>query len=361
MFSFYRIMLLSVIISSCLISMVPQNKQLELCTTRREYDKNYHTVIKHQTNPPCPFCDAETLAKNYIFRENKGDDAREMANLFPYPDFEQGNHYLCEPISHKIYPWEFPITVIYAIQIISAKLHDSSYTQERWINWGKKYASQSVDHIHEQFINFIRPPLSLTESNEAFKNSSIFTHEEAFKIMKKKLDREIILSPKPFSSNDFCLCCCMRENNEQDKKNFVIARFEHNYVCLSQYPSFTAEVSVVPYNHVSAIKDLTQKAWKENAMLAMALLPKMKEYAATHIRECDGGNIYTLSIGGKESQERQISHHLHTIVTPRTSIQPTPGAMTGNSSILLFDPEHLLDFLQSKTEELRSFIKKEHA
>lgn len=82
--------------------------------------------------------------------------------------------------------------------------------------------------------------------------------------------------------------------------------------------------------------------------IAYALLPIMKKYAQEHIRECDGANLYTKSLGAKASDDEKQTYHVHTRVIPRTTVPLTPGNHDNNSRKLDFDPDHLFAYLKKE-------------
>ena len=152
-----------------------------------------------------------------------------------------------------------------------------------------------------------------------------------------------------------CHCCfigCSPHN--EDEKSLVVARFKHNYVCLSHYPTVPGELSVVPYHHVVSIKDLPEQSFFENMVIATALLRKTQEYAHDNIRESTGGNIYTKSMGRKNEQKE---YHVHTLVMPRTVISATPGTLDGHSCKLDYDPEHYFAYVKGIIAEVTERLK----
>jgi diadenosine tetraphosphate (Ap4A) HIT family hydrolase len=142
-------------------------------------------------------------------------------------------------------------------------------------------------------------------------------------------------------------------NATRDKNNLIIARFNYNYVCLSHYPKWAAELSVVPYNHASAIAHLSPEELKENMILAKILLPIVTDYANIYVRTCTGGNIYTKSVCDKASRADK-KYHVHTTVIPRTVIAPTPGTVEGNSCKLDHDSDHLIKHLKESMSIIKA-------
>lgn len=327
--------------------------QLELCQGRKAYNQS-----QSQKTPleKCPFCDEGTLEKNYILQ--KDNDVRTMLNKNPYlSSFDQGHHLIVMPRYHKEHVDDFSPEELAqqtkAAHDLSIKLYDGSYSQEYFTNWGK-YAGQSVPHWHSQLKVYTQPPRSLPEMIALQSNPEIADIKEAFNLIKAKLDssKAMPVVADDDVCNDECHCCSVRQEQHRDEGNLIIARFKHNFVCLSHYTRLPGEISVVPYRHVAAIRYLSKEEWRENMALSMALLSKMREYAHQHIRDCDGGNLYTKSLGSEMPAVDQNKYHVHTVVMPRTAVSLTPGFINGNSCKLDYDPSHLFAYLKSLRDEL---------
>ena len=351
-----------------LIAMNNHNNQLELCATRntayarpvREAEKQKTEEPQKAVTKPCPFCDADILKTNHIFSEDSAKNIRIIFNKFPYPSLDQGIHLLCTLITHKAHPNDLSsaefVEQIDAAHSMSRKLHNEAYTQEYFTNWGA-IAGQSVPHWHSHIVSFNEPPCSLTEKMQRQKNQRIQSIEEAFIRVKKKLASEKYITMPLITADDEkqCVCCTISKEIPKNMENLVIERFKYNYLCLSQYPRWAGELSVVPYRHLPAIAHLSPEELRENMIIAKAVLPIMTEYANTYIRDCTGGNIYTKSICSKASHD-QHNYHVHTTVIPRTTIAPTPGTVEGNSCKLDFNPEHLMTYLSDQMVTIKTKI-----
>jgi diadenosine tetraphosphate (Ap4A) HIT family hydrolase len=312
--------------------------------------------INLSTPKPCAFCDAEILKTNYIISEDEKTDVRVMMNRYPYFSFDQGVHLLIMPLSHKEHPDDFYSEELNnhmdVVKELSAKLYPNAYTQEYVVNWGK-LSGQSQRHWHGHIKSYTKVPMSVPQKIKSCKNvTDISDIEQAFEKIKKDLaSKDYIFISQVSPSTQQCPCCIIKKCVSQcmDEDNLVIARFKYNYVCLSHYPRWPGELSVVPNEHVCSIKDLSREALHENIMLAMKLLPKVRIYAQQHIRECDGGNIFIKSMGGCTSNAKRSEYHLHTLVIPRTALPPiTPGGMDGNSCKLHYDPVHMYQYFKEK-------------
>ena len=339
--------------------MEAQKCQLAFCPTRPGY---YQQKKENDQNSDkiCFFCDKESLRSNYILREDVDNNIREMMNKHPYPDFDQGIHLLIMPVTHKELPSDFSRKELTAqsdaVRRLSAQLYATAYTQEFSTSWGKR-GGQTVPHLHSHLIHYTKLPVSMPERMKNFKNPVIKNVEEAFNKTKELLESSNVLAQPLLQdqhAENKCLCCLVQKGKKgSDEENFVVARFEHNYVCLAHNPKCAGELAVVPNRHVGTIKDLLQGEWAENMALAMALFPIMRAYAHEKIRDCDGGNLYTKGMGAQTSFKKQIKHHLYTRVMPRTVIVPIPGSLDGNSCKIDCDYNDLLVYLQGKIDEIK--------
>lgn len=355
----YFYILLSGIFFTQLIGMENQDCQLDLCSQRKTcYQAFIHNQDKQKK---CPFCDPEILKTNYIIREDEKADVREMMNKNPYIPFDQGIHLLIMPLSHKESPTDFSqkdlIEQNDAMQNLHKSLHDNAYTQEYFTSWGK-LAGQSVSHWHSHVKNYFKPPCSLPEMISHCEKSSTRKLEEVFLETKEQLSQYSHRDIPPLADivTDKCLCC--KINKELDSaENLIISQFQHNYICLAHHPCYPGEIVIIPKKHVPSITYLLQEELRENFILAMALLPKIREYVQTNIdAACDGGNIYIKSMGGKESTKKQRKYHVYTHIIPRTSAFFFPGSMDGNSCKLEFNPTDLIVYLKEKINEIKILL-----
>lgn len=336
--------------SSVVFCMNSKDRQLEFpISTRKAYVQS--NVLQKPTESVCNFCDEKILATNHIIREDHESDVREMMNKFPYFDFDQGQHLLIMPRSHKEHPEEFSHDEIVeqadAVRNLSAKLYGNAYTQEYFTNWGKD-AGQSVPHWHSHLKSYVKPPQSIPERIACYKDSRIKTIEEAYEELKTILESAKNTLPSLDSCYDEneCTCCTIKNEHAHDEKNLVVGRFPYNYICLSHYPSLPGEIAVIPNRHVAAIKDLSREEFGENMVLAMALLSTMQKYAHEYIRGCSSANLCTKSMGEKAPGNEKSNFHLYTRILPRTIISLSAGQFADSSCKLDFDPVHLFAYLK---------------
>ena len=328
---------------------------------KREEEKKLEAAPKKKD----VFCrmayDKALIDKNYIVYEEDG--IRVMMNNVPYGHTNRVIHLLCMPIEHFDNPDEYSKEEFDRLTNAVKRLYEifnlEAYSSELTLNWGKG-AGQSVSHWHYHVKLYTKPPVSLPvlvveDDRESFDLQAVFENAKCKIKEKSVIDLIQSAAVERISGSNHakdCVCCSVG-NADDDNKNFIIARFKHNYLCISHYPNRPGEVSVVPIEHASSIEDLSQEALRENLVIAKALLPMLKEYAHDNIRDCDGANIYIQGVGGKQSDEKKHMHHTHTVVVPRTIMTPSIGTINGNSAYLPFDPEHLFEYLIENTEKIR--------
>jgi diadenosine tetraphosphate (Ap4A) HIT family hydrolase len=345
------------------LAMQDNGKQIELGQVRRAYRQS----LQNGAPKKCVFCDPETLAQNKVLKEDKARNARVVMNKYPYSRFDHLYHLLIMPIAHKESSIDFSLQELAHLADIAheigAQLYTTSYSQE-YVSSTGPLAGRSVEHFHSHIKVYQDAPCSLPESLRRYKESPTNNMESAFVLVKEKLalsqEKLISFERNASSHKKGCLCCSIGEPSfDEDENNLVVARFKYNFVCLSHHPSITGEVSVVPYEHFSALKDISSVEWRENIALSMALLTQLVKYTTEHIDPCDGGNISTISMGGKASAHDQANHHIYTRVLPRTAIVFPPAALQGTACKLDFDPLHFFAYLKGCVGEVAAEITKQ--
>ncbi len=127
---------------------------------------------------------------------------------------------------------------------------------------------------------------------------------------------EYILSEKP----EGCIFCDKPAQNE-DRKNLILYRGASCFVIMNYYPYNNGHLMIVPYRHVSALEDLTEK--ERNEMMAVLshsgkILKKVMQPEGLNI----GMNLGKTAGAG-------IDDHLHFHIVPRwngdTNFMPVFG------------------------------------
>ncbi len=115
-----------------------------------------------------------------------------------------------------------------------------------------------------------------------------------------------------------CIFCKpLAENN--DEKNFILARYKYNFVILNLYPYNAGHLMIVPFKHCAELKDLSKDERDE----LMELISKSCEILKKQLK-CEGFNV-GLNLG--KAAGAGIPNHLHMHVLPRwlgdTNFLPT--------------------------------------
>ena len=108
-----------------------------------------------------------------------------------------------------------------------------------------------------------------------------------------------------------CIFCHHAAAHEDDEKNLVVHRAEHNFVMLNLYPYTTGHVMVAPYEHVATLQAASERALEE-----MMVLARTTERVLREIYKPSGGNL-GMNLG--ESAGAGIASHIHMHVLPRWS------------------------------------------
>ena len=110
------------------------------------------------------------------------------------------------------------------------------------------------------------------------------------------------------SETDHCVFCAFAER-EDDREIRVVARSEHAFVLLNNYPYNPGHLMVVPHAHTGEYADLSEKALLDHARLKQRSLRALESAMVP-----DGFNVgLNLGTGAGGS----IDDHLHTHVVPR--------------------------------------------
>ncbi len=106
-----------------------------------------------------------------------------------------------------------------------------------------------------------------------------------------------------------CVFCDLPERGA-DRDNRVVARSEHAYVLLNNYPYSPGHVMVIPYAHTGEYADLSEDVLLDHARLKQRSFEALREGL-----DPDAFNA-GLNLGGGPAGG-SIEDHLHTHVVPR--------------------------------------------
>jgi ATP adenylyltransferase len=119
---------------------------------------------------------------------------------------------------------------------------------------------------------------------------------------------------------DGCVFCTLPERDD-DRENWIVARSEHAYVLLNNYPYNPGHVMVIPYDHTGDYTDLRDDVLLDHARL------KQRTFDAIDAALGPEGANAGLNLGSAAGGS--IGDHLHTHVVPRwdgdTNFMPVIG------------------------------------
>lgn len=105
-----------------------------------------------------------------------------------------------------------------------------------------------------------------------------------------------------------CVFCAFAKENA-DRENRVVARSEHAFVLLNNYPYNPGHVMVIPYRHTGDYTDLTDEELLDHARLKQNTLRAVE--AAFSPDGINAGYNFGRGAGGS------ITDHLHAHIVPR--------------------------------------------
>lgn len=109
-------------------------------------------------------------------------------------------------------------------------------------------------------------------------------------------------------NQETCVFCKqLQENN--DEKNLILARYQHNFIVMNKYPYNGGHLLILPLEHVGTLGQLSTQASNEMMELikkSTAILEKILKNTGTNV----GFNIGKAAGAG-------IPSHLHAHVLPR--------------------------------------------
>jgi ATP adenylyltransferase len=116
---------------------------------------------------------------------------------------------------------------------------------------------------------------------------------------------------EPGAGSAGCAFCSLPEETA-DRENNLLARAEHAYVLLNNYPYNPGHAMVIPYEHTGEYRDLDQASLLGKEQLVQRTIDALEDAMAP-----DGYNVgYNL---GGDAAGGSIGDHLHAHVLPRWS------------------------------------------
>ena len=118
-----------------------------------------------------------------------------------------------------------------------------------------------------------------------------------------------------------CVFCAFRED-DADRENNVVARSEHAFALLNNYPYNPGHLMVIPHTHTGDYEELDAETLLDHAQLKQRSLAALREALSPN------GFNAGLNLGGAAAGG-SIDDHVHTHVVPRwegdTNFMPVVG------------------------------------
>ncbi|MFB6183928.1 MAG: HIT domain-containing protein [Haloarculaceae archaeon] len=126
---------------------------------------------------------------------------------------------------------------------------------------------------------------------------------------------------------DGCVFCELLAGDD-DRANNVVARSDHTFVLLNNYPYNPGHAMVIPHRHTGRFQDLDDETLLDHAKLKRRTFDAIE--AAMHP---DGFNA-GLNLGGSAAGG-SIDDHLHTHVVPRWSGDTNFMPVIGDTKVIV--------------------------
>ncbi len=150
---------------------------------------------------------------------------------------------------------------------------------------------------------------------------------------------EYVLSPK----EDECIFCLKpKEDKDDDRKNLILYRGEHNFIMLNLYPYNNGHLMIVPYKHTNVLTTLTPEEMGEMGILtqkSIAVMEKLFKPQGFNV----GINIGTAAGAG-------IKEHVHMHVVPRWEGDTNFMAAVGDTRVMV---QHINETYDSLIKEFK--------
>ncbi|MDG5819422.1 HIT domain-containing protein [Natronococcus sp. A-GB7] len=135
---------------------------------------------------------------------------------------------------------------------------------------------------------------------------------------------------------DSCVFCEFPDR-EDDRENRLVARSEHAFVLLNNYPYNPGHVMVIPYAHTGEYGDLSDEQLLDHARL------KQRTFDALETGLGPDGFNAGLNLG--DGAGGSIDDHLHTHVVPRWEGDTNFMPVIGDTSVIVEALEDTYDHL----------------
>jgi ATP adenylyltransferase len=111
------------------------------------------------------------------------------------------------------------------------------------------------------------------------------------------------------SDSSKCVFCSLRDDPENDERNFVLHRGSHNFVVLNIYPYISGHLLIVPNEHVGDLDAASKQTTDE--------LMDLTKRCQTALREAYQPAGFNLGMNLGKSAGAGIVDHIHIHILPR--------------------------------------------
>lgn len=144
---------------------------------------------------------------------------------------------------------------------------------------------------------------------------------------RKKYAQDVNIKNECAEKKNCPFCTAFADNN--DAKNYIIKRYNHNVLILNLYPYNAGHMMVIPYTHTSNIHELSPEARAEMVEIMSQASQVAQEKLGAH-----GVNI-GMNLG-KEAGAG-IPSHIHLHVLPRWKGDTNFMPLLANTKTISFD------------------------
>lgn len=106
-----------------------------------------------------------------------------------------------------------------------------------------------------------------------------------------------------------CVFCRIAREKDDDERNFVIYRGEHNFIVLNIYPYISGHLLIIPYSHIADL-DFVNDATSNELM-------DLTKRCQTVMREVYNPHGFNVGINLGKAAGAGVAEHLHLHFMPR--------------------------------------------
>jgi ATP adenylyltransferase len=128
------------------------------------------------------------------------------------------------------------------------------------------------------------------------------------------------------SDSGNCVFCSLRDDPENDERNFVLHRGSHNFVVLNIYPYISGHLLVVPNEHVGDL-DAASKPTTDELM-------DLTKHCQTALREAYQPAGFNIGMNLGKSAGAGIVDHIHIHILPRWTGDTNFMTTVGNTRVI---------------------------